>query len=228
MKLKITLITLCCIPFMQIRAQSALSIGPEAGFTLSHLKYKEKAGESATSKLRPGFHCGLSFNYRLSNTINLQAGFQYAQLNTRSIVRLGSVQDDYWSRLYSDIRFNSMQAPLLIQWSPCKTSRLSPYVFAGGQIAYLLGMTENYQLEAMQFGFYEKVSGTNDSKKNLSLVNTLQFSATLGAGLRMNTGSGFLNTELCYRQGINKIGKNNSPVQSLSSICMNIGYFFHL
>lgn len=173
--------------------KNKLEVGIAVGLSLNHFTKGQPQTGSNT-----GYTAGISINYKLIKEISLQ-------LEVNSLQQGGSMirfKDDTRYDLpesfetknvkNSSYKLNSIEIPLLINYTFKLKKLWKPSVYVGGSYAYTYNVNERYQKTGNLLPGEDIIATVNASQNAGNLFNASRFNLIAGANLKLPLTSRFL------------------------------------
>jgi hypothetical protein len=175
---KVLLATVVVLFAISVNAQ--VQFGVKAGLNLANVSVTE-GGESADTKMKPGFHIGAIVDLSLSESFSVQPGLLFSQKGTKSE---GSYsQQGITVDTKSTMKLNYLDIPInAVLKLEAGSSKI--HLFAGPVISYALSGKTTVEASAMGISNSEDADvefGSEDGQ-----MKRLDFGVNVGAGIQFN------------------------------------------
>jgi len=201
-----TLIVVLVLCFTPLNAQvyiQQIQLGPKVGVNIAKLTDYDS---------KPGFACGIFFQFQISNLFAIQPEAYYTMKGAT-----------YPNHQLSDatLILNYIEVPVLIKLIiPIEGSIISPSVYAGPVISF--NTTADFKSEENDRGLIEIWDISDD-------IQSTDFSLAFGGGMGFIVGSNELGFDVRYILGLKSVFDNSSEVDIKNSVInFNIFYGFSL
>lgn len=146
MKRKFVLLTIISAAFCHTLVAQSLKLIPKVGLgsaTYSYSEEMKKAREIQSVNSVTVFSFGVGLEVKLADKLALQPEFNYNQTGeSYEIKRVGSDFDSEFTYSYSlneDYKYNTLQVPVLLKYSPIESESVRFSILAGPYYSYNLG-----------------------------------------------------------------------------------------
>ncbi|WP_262510936.1 porin family protein [Pedobacter cryoconitis] len=164
-----------------------------AGLSLNHFtKGQPQTGQNT------GYTAGISVNYKLVKEISLQLEVNALQqggsmIRFKDDTRLDLPESFETKNVKnSSYKLNSIEIPLLLNYTFKIKPLWKPSVYAGGSYAYTYNVNESYQKTGNLLPGEDIIATVSDSQNATNLFNASRFNLIVGANLKLPLTSRFL------------------------------------
>lgn len=166
--------------------KNRLEVGIAAGLSLNHFTKGQPQTGSNT-----GYIAGISVNYKLVNRISLQLEVNSLQQGGNMIRFKDDTRFDLPESFEtknvknSSYKLNSVEVPLLINYTFKIKPLWKPSVYVGGSYAYTYNVNENYQKTGNLLPGEDIIATVSASQNATNLFNASRFNLIVGANLKL-------------------------------------------
>ena len=198
-------------------AQSSV-IGIKSGLNLSNLNYKNDL-QGYEFSFRKGLNLGLFGEFFLNNNFSLHLEIIYSERGTKYSTEEKPFNDHIIPEQSFIQNVDYLELPIFIQYNFINNSAITPKLFLGPFISYLL--SANLELDW-------KNTKTDDLNQKDYFKST-DYGIIVGAGIAYSLKSGRLLLDIRYQFGLQNISsiERGSEIKT-STLSLNIGYGFNL
>jgi len=192
-------------------------IGVATGLSLNQFT----KGQPNTSQ-NTGYTAGLSINYKLIHGISLQLETNFLQQGGRTVTfkddtRLGLPESfDTKNTKNSSYAINSIEIPLLINYTFNIKQTWKPSLYAGASYAYAYNVTEDYQKTGNLLPGEDIIATVIDTRNATSEFNTSRVNFIAGANVKLPlTSKLLLLIDMRYLNGLSPARENYSYMEKI-------------
>jgi len=173
--------------------KNRIEIGVTAGLSLN--QFTEGQPQTGSNN---GYTAGISFNYKLIKGISLQLEVNALQQGGRMIrfkddTRIGLPESFETKNVKnSSYVLNSIEVPLLINYTFRIKPLWKPSVYAGGSYTYTYNVNETYQKTGNLLPGEDIIATVSGSQNATNLFNSSRLNLIIGANLKLPLTSKFL------------------------------------
>jgi hypothetical protein len=197
--------------------QNKLEIGVSGGLALNRFtKGQPNTGQNT------GYTAGVSVSYKLYNNFGLQLEANFLQQGGTTITfkddtRIGLPESFETKHVrYSSYAINSIEIPLLINYTFDIRQSWMPTVYAGGSYAYAYNITESYKKTGNLLIGEDVIATVSDTRDASSEFKSTRLNFVAGANLKLPlTTKLFFLIDLRYINGLSPVRENYSYMEKI-------------
>ena len=178
-------------------------------------------GQPHTSQ-NQGYTAGLSINYKLIHGISLQLEANFLQQGGRTVTfkddtRLGLPESfDTKNTTNSSFAINSIEIPLLINYTFNIKQSWKPSIYAGASYAYAYNVKEDYQKTGDLLPGEDIIATVTDSRNVTNQFNSSRVNFVAGANIKLPlTSKLLLLIDMRYLNGLSPARENYSYMDKI-------------
>ncbi len=215
---KIILTTLFVVISSSIAFAQFSNLGIKGGLNLSKLDYKDDL-QGYDFTFREGINLGLFTGYHISNDLLIHTEVIYSMRGTEYGLEEKTIQGITIPKHKFIRKTDYLEIPLMLQYNFSVNSIITPKIFLGPVISFLL----NEKMEYVEDDINKGEIDVNDELKST------EYGIILGVGADYNLPSGKIVFDIRYHYGLTNVNKveQGSKINS-NTISFNIGYGFNL
>lgn len=191
---------LAATPVSTANASGPDDLGIRAGLNLAGMSGGHPYFEEMDDGRIVGALAGIEFDFRLSSKFTFRTGMSYSMLggDWKYSLTMGDTTGtmEHW------IRLNYLEIPLLFEFEPNKTGQWRPFVFVGPAMAIKLGSESELTTKMVSQG--ETIYHESRYYSRISNVESIQYLALFGAGVKFDWGKRTVAIEGRYTLGLHK------------------------
>lgn len=196
-------------------AGSKFEIGASAGLSFNRFtKGQPHTGENT------GYIAGLSINYKLIKSVSLQLEANFLQQGGRTVTfkddtRFGLPESfETINVTNSTFKLNSIEIPLLINYTFEIRQTWKPSVYLGGSYAYAYNVTESYQKTGNLLPGEDIIATAAGTRDATNQFNSSRVNFIVGANVKLPLTSKLaLLIDLRYLNGLSPVRENYSYME---------------
>jgi hypothetical protein len=197
--------------------RNKLEIGLSGGLALNRFtKGQPNTGQNT------GYTAGVAVSYKLYNNFGLQLEANFLQQGGTTITfkddtRIGLPESFETKHVrYSSYTINSIEIPLLINYTFAIRQSWMPTVYAGGSYAYAYNITESYKKTGNLLTGEDVIATVSDTRDASSEFKSSRLNFVAGANLKMPlTPKLFFLLDLRYINGLSPVRENYSYMEKI-------------
>lgn len=197
--------------------QNRLEIGVSAGLALNRFtKGQPNTGQNT------GYTAGLSVSYKLYKNFGLQLETNFIQQGGTTITfkddtRIGLPESFETKHIrYSSYAINSIEIPLLINYTFHIKQSWMPTVYAGGSYAYAYNITESYKKTGDLLTGEDVIATVSNTRDASSEFKSSRLNFVAGANLKLPlTSKLFFFVDFRYINGLSPVRENYSYMEKI-------------
>jgi hypothetical protein len=198
-------------------AANKIEIGFATGLSINGFtKSQPNTGQNT------GYTVGLSVNYKVYKNFGLQLEANFLQQGGTTITfkddtRIGlPVSFETKHVRYSSYAINSIEIPLLINYTFDIRQSWMPTVYAGGSYAYAYNITESYKKTGDLLTGEDVIATVSDTRDASSDFKSSRLNFVAGANLKLPlTSKLFFKVDLRYINGLSPVRENYSYMEKI-------------
>jgi hypothetical protein len=197
--------------------QNKLEIGVSGGLVLNRFtKGQPNTGQNT------GYTAGVAVSYKLYNNFGLQLEANFLQQGGTTITfkddtRIGLPESFETKHVrYSSYAINSIEIPLLINYTFDIRKAWMPAVYAGGSYAYAYNITESYKKTGDLLTGEDVIATVSDTRDASSEFKSSRLNFVAGANLKLPlTSKLFFLVDFRYINGLSPVRENYSYMEKI-------------
>lgn len=194
-----------------------IEIGISGGLSLN----KFTQGQPNTGQ-NTGFTAGISINYKIYQNISLQVEANFLQQGGTTITfkddtRIGLPESFETKHVkYSSYTINSIEIPVLANYTFNIKQSWKPSVYAGASYAYAYNITETYQKTGDLLTGEDIIATLTDRKDASSEFKSSRLNLVVGANLKLPlTSKLYFLVDMRYVNGLSPVRENYSYMEKI-------------